>query len=67
MVGNLPNLGPEVGPYLPFANVFVFIRMEWLYPFYDMQWGEWGSILYFAAVAAVVFAAALVTVNRRDA
>jgi hypothetical protein len=67
MVGNLPNLGPEVGPYLPFANAFVFIRMDWLYPFYDMRWGEWGSILYFACVAAAVFVAALVTVNKRDA
>ena len=26
MLGNLPNIGSEVGPYLPFANVFLFTR-----------------------------------------
>jgi ABC-2 type transport system permease protein len=32
-----------------------------------MPWGPVGSIAYFAVVVAAVFAAALVTVNRRDA
>ena len=32
-----------------------------------MPWGEFGSIVYFAAVAAAVFVAALVAINRRDA
>jgi hypothetical protein len=41
--------------------------VQWLYPVYDMRWGELGSLLYFAAVVAVVFAAAIVVVNRRDA
>ena len=67
MLGNLPNISPEVGPYLPFANAFTFTGVQWLYPDYAMPWGPWGSIVYFAAVAAAVFVAALVTVNRRDA
>ena len=67
ILGNLPNIGSEVGPYLPFGNVFLFTRVQWLYPVYDMPWGELGSLLYFAAVVAVVFAAAIVVVNRRDA
>jgi energy-coupling factor transporter ATP-binding protein EcfA2 len=67
ILGNLPNIGSEVGPYLPFGNAFLFTRVEWLYPVYDMPWGERGSLLYFAAVVAVVFAAAIVVVNRRDA
>jgi hypothetical protein len=67
ILGNLPNIGSEVGPYLPFGNAFLFTRVQWLYPVYDMPWGELGSLLYFAAVVAVVFAAAVVVVNRRDA
>ncbi len=67
MLANLPNISPAVGPYLPFLNAFTFIHVQWLYPFYAMPWGELGSIVYFAAVAAVVFVAALVSINRRDA
>jgi hypothetical protein len=67
MLANLPNVGTEVGPYLPFANAFIFIRVQWLYPVYAMPWGDVGSIAYFAVVTVVVFAAALVVINRRDA
>lgn len=67
ILGNLPNIGSEVGPYLPFGNAFLFTRVQWLYPAYDMPWGELGSLLYFAALVAAVFAAAIVAVNRRDA
>jgi hypothetical protein len=67
ILGNLPNIGSEVGPYLPFGNAFLFTRVEWLYPVYDMPWGERGSLLYFTAVVAVMFASAIVVVNRRDA
>ena len=67
ILGNLPRVGSEVGPYLPFANVFQFIRVQWLYPVYDMPWGEFGSLVYFAVVVAAVYAAAIVVVHRRDA
>jgi hypothetical protein len=67
MLANMPNIGTQVGPYLPFANAFIFIRVQWLYPVYVMPWGAFGSIVYFAVVTAVVFAAALVVINRRDA
>jgi ABC-2 type transport system permease protein len=67
VLGNLPNIGSDVGPYLPFANIFQFIEVQWLYPVYDMQWGEIGSLVYFVVVVAVVYAAATVAVNRRDA
>lgn len=67
ILANLPSIGTEVGPYLPFANAFVFLRTQWLYPTYAMPWGEVGSMVYFAVVTAVVFAAALVVLNRRDA
>jgi ABC-2 type transport system permease protein len=67
ILGNLPNIGSEVGPYLPFANVFQFIEVQWLYPVYDMPWGEFGSLVYFAVVVAVIYAAAIAVVHRRDA
>ena len=67
ILGNLPNIGSEVGPYLPFANAFQFIEVQWLYPVYDMPWGEFGSLVYFAAVVATIYAAAIVVVGRRDA
>jgi hypothetical protein len=67
MLANIPNIGTQVGPYLPFANAFIFIRVQWLYPVYAMPWGAVGSIVYFAVVTAVVFASALVVINRRDA
>jgi ABC-2 type transport system permease protein len=67
LLGNMPNIGSEVGPYLPFANAFRFIDVQWLYPDYAMPWGPRGSIVYFAGVAAAVFVAAVVVVNRRDA
>jgi ABC-2 type transport system permease protein len=67
LLANLPNAGTEVGPYLPFANAFIFLDVGWLYPTYAMPWGPHASIVYFAAVVAAVFVAALVTVNRRDA
>jgi ABC-2 type transport system permease protein len=67
ILGNLPNIGAEVGPYLPFANVFQFIEVQWLYPVYAMPWGELGSLVYFTVVVAVVYAVAIAVVNRRDA
>jgi hypothetical protein len=67
ILGNLPNVGSEVGPYLPFANAFEFIEVQWLYPVYDMAWGEPGSLGYFVVVVALAFTAAIFVVNRRDA
>jgi hypothetical protein len=67
LLGNMPNISSDVGPYLPFANAFRFIDVQWLYPDYAMPWGPRGSMMYFAGVAAAVFVAAVVVVNRRDA
>jgi ABC-2 type transport system permease protein len=67
ILGNLPRIASEVGPYLPFANAFVFTDVQWLYPVYAMSWGKVGSLVYFVAVVAVVFVAAIVVLNRRDA
>jgi hypothetical protein len=67
LLGNLPGRGWEIGPYLPFANVFRFLEVQWLFPEYAMHWGAWGSLGYFTGIVGAIFVAALVTVNRRDA
>jgi ABC-2 type transport system permease protein len=67
MVGNLPDVGPDVGPYLPFANIFIVTEVPWLYPFYAMPWGPLGSLMYFTVMVAVLLGAAIVVLNARDA
>ena len=67
IVGNLPSIGPSVGPYLPFANVFVFADVQWLFPTYVMPWGPFGSLIYFITVVALVLVAATVVLVKRDA
>ncbi|MFF0280413.1 ABC transporter permease [Rhodococcus aetherivorans] len=58
------SFGRQVQPFLPFANANHFLGSE---QGIDFHWGPWGSLVYFAVFVAVVFAAALVVVNRRDA
>jgi hypothetical protein len=36
----------QAGPYLPFANAYLFVRAVWLYAVYAMPWGELGSLVY---------------------
>lgn len=67
LVGNLPGRGAQVGPYLPFANMFRFLDVQWLFPGYAWHWGPLGSLAYFAVLVAAVFGAAVVVVTRRDA
>lgn len=67
LLANMPGRRWEIGPYLPFANIFRFLDVQWLFPGFAWRWGALGSLGYFVAVVAVVFVAAVVTVNRRDA
>lgn len=67
IVGNMPNAGSEIGPWLPFTNMFDFLQVQWLFPTYQHPWGPAGSALYFAAVVLALFVAAVVVVDRRDA
>ncbi|WP_236950002.1 ABC transporter permease [Mycobacterium sp. MS1601] len=66
MLAVLPDVGAQVGPFLPFVNGVAFTGVEPLHLGFDLRWGELGGLLYFTAVTAVVFAAASVVVNRRD-
>ncbi|WP_422742509.1 ABC transporter permease [Mycobacterium sp. WMMD1722] len=67
VLGNMPNIGSEIGAYLPFANMFEFLDVAWLFPAYSVPWGQAGAVVYFAIVVAAVFVAAVVVVDRRDA
>ncbi|HEX2284326.1 MAG TPA: ABC transporter permease, partial [Mycobacterium sp.] len=67
MLANLPDIGPQIGPYLPFVNIFIVTDVPWLYPAYAMPWGPIGSLVYFVAVVVVVFGAAVMALNARDA
>lgn len=66
LLGVSPQLGARIGPLLPFTNANAFTGVTWIQTF-AMWWGPAGSALYFAAVAAAVFAVAAVLVSRRDA
>ena len=65
VLGALPQVGARVGPWLPFGNAYTFTKTPWFQTF-SLWWGPVGAALYFAAVAAAVFALALVVVTRRD-
>jgi hypothetical protein len=67
ILGNMPNVGRQIGAYLPFANMYEFLGVAWLFPAYTVPWGHLGAVLYFTAVVAAVFVAAVVVLNRRDA
>ena len=65
LLGALPNIGPRVGPLLPFSNAFEFIGVPWVQGF-PMRWGPLGSLVYFTTVVLAVFLGAVIAVNRRD-
>lgn len=65
LLGAFGSFGRNVQPFLPFANMSRFYSasespVNW-------HWGPWGSLLYFTAFVVIVFGAALVVVNQRDA
>lgn len=66
LLGASRQLGPRIGPLLPFTNAEAFTGVTWLQMF-SMWWGPVGSALYFAAVSFAVFGVAAVVVSRRDA
>ncbi len=67
LLGNLPGRGAQIGPWLPFANAFRFLDVQWLFAPYAPPWGELGSLCYFVAVVFAVFIIAVMVVQRRDA
>lgn len=47
--------------------MYRFLDVDWLFPSYAMPWGPVGSLIYFVVLVVVVFVAAVVALNRRDA
>ncbi|RDI42352.1 ABC transporter permease [Nocardia mexicana] len=65
LAGAFGSFGRNVQPFLPFANMQRFIggadaSGNW-------HWGPWGGLVYFTVFVAIVLAAALYTVEKRDA
>ncbi|MDQ1182868.1 MULTISPECIES: ABC transporter permease [unclassified Rhodococcus (in: high G+C Gram-positive bacteria)] len=58
------SIGRDIMPFLPFMNANNFLGSP---GGVEYHWGPWGSLAYFAAFVAVVFGAAVVVVNKRDA
>ncbi|WP_194816317.1 ABC transporter permease [Nocardia sp. XZ_19_385] len=67
LFGAIPWVAKNVTPYLPFANANHFLGSGGESTVSQFHWGPWGGLLYFAAFVAVVFGAALYSVNKRDA
>jgi ABC-2 type transport system permease protein len=65
LLGNAPRIGEHLGPFMPFANAYAFTGVPWV-AVYPPTWGALVSLMYFTGVVAVVFAAAVLVVNRRD-
>lgn len=61
----IPKVSDVAGPLMPFLNANHFIDGR-DYGF-DWWWNEYGSLLYFIVVAALVFGAAVFVTDRRDA
>ncbi|MGW4326567.1 ABC transporter permease [Nocardia sp. NPDC004573] len=65
LLGAFGSFGRNVTPFLPFANANRFFSAS--VSAANWHWGPWGSLLYFTVFVAIVFGAALVVVNQRDA
>ncbi|WP_327110642.1 ABC transporter permease [Nocardia sp. NBC_01730] len=65
LLGAFGSFGRNVTPFLPFANASHFYSAAATTA--NWHWGPGGSLLYFTAFVAIVFGAALVMANQRDA
>ncbi len=65
IVGIIPTVGDEVSPYLPFNNATHFITPD--ASDVDFPWNAYGSIVYFAVWALVIFGAGVFAATKRDA
>ncbi|RLK60268.1 hypothetical protein [Actinokineospora cianjurensis] len=68
LVGLIPKIGDDIQHWLPFfaADRFLGLRDGGPQP-QDLPLGPWGYLAYFAAVAAAVLAAGILSAQRRDA
>lgn len=66
LLGSFGSFGRNVMPFLPFANIDHFID-DTTGSSANWHWGPWGGLIYFAVFSLIVFGAALVVTDRRDA
>lgn len=64
LVGIIPKVGEKIQPFLPFANADHFLGSD---GGIDFHWGPVGSLVYFIVFVGIVFGAAVLVVNSRDA
>lgn len=61
----IPKVQDVAGPLMPFLNANHFI--DGRENGFDWYWNEYGSLLYFIVVTAVIFGGAIFVTDRRDA
>ncbi|ORI20023.1 ABC transporter permease [Rhodococcus sp. 1163] len=64
LFGLFGSLGRALQPFLPWANANHFLGQG---SDIDFHWGPFGSLLYFIVFTAIIFGAAVLVTNRRDA
>ncbi|NKY87058.1 ABC transporter permease [Nocardia veterana] len=66
LLGSFGSFGRNVQPFLPFANINRFLGEDTASAAH-WHWGPWGGLIYFIVFTAIVFGAAVVVTNSRDA
>lgn len=67
LVGLVPHFGPDIQKWLPFMQAANFAPVSMGGNHAEMPLSPWGSLVYFAAFAAVLFGISLAVAKRRDA
>ena len=67
LIALIPHFGPDIQKWMPFMQAanFAPVTMGGDHP--NMPLSPWGSLIYFAAFAAVLFGISLAVAKRRDA
>ncbi len=67
LIALVPHVGPDIQKWMPFmqASNFAPVSMGGDHP--NMPLSPWGSLIYFAAFAAILFGISLTVAKRRDA
>jgi ABC-2 type transport system permease protein len=67
LISLIPKIGADVQKWMPFVQAANFAPVAAGGGRTDLPLSPWGSLLYFAGIAAVLLAVALATAKRRDA
>lgn len=67
LLGGFGSFGRAVQPFLPFANMYRFMGDDTTSSGAYWHWEPWGGLVYFAVFTLILFGAALIVTDRRDA